>query len=151
MTPLKSSDRKRFLLILPCVVSLSLLCASCIFFKKNVKMQIEADEALNNNRTMVLIIFQLQNKKDFDEDWRNYLDGTYDSSKVLGDPVKETIKPGQTLELTLQKEKNAKFIGIVAGYYKPHQPLRVKKIADLKEGSRITLILGSDGIVKLKQ
>ena len=150
---MKKNNRQKYLLIVLIMVALTLVSvAGCT---KRVTFNIKADEELNKDfnepHTLVLLIFQLRNEKDFDASWEEYLNSNYDHSKVLGDPIRKVIVPGSAFEITLQREKEAKFIGVITGYYKPKVPLRVKQVVNLSEGSHVTLKLGPYGIVEVKQ
>lgn len=106
---------------------------------KSIEIRYTADKLLNafDNKphTLLLAVYQMNNVNTF-EKWSKYEDGLKKLLEVQGtDPSfvaaqKFFVEPGESKTLVLNRTENAKWVGIVAGYYNlaPDKVTKVFKI-----------------------
>jgi len=112
---------------------LAMATSSCT---TKIRYTVETDERLNwysdRAHTLELRLLQLRNQKDFElaGSWKDLISGAYDATRIVGDPVDESaLYPGSSMKRKIPKEKEAKYLGVVAGYFNPSgQPPRTTAV-----------------------
>jgi len=115
-----------------------------IYIKSNMRLNWYNDRS----HTVQVRFFQLMEKRHFDTPCKDLLADKYDSSKVVGETLDMIVFPGKDQTVDIQRAEGAKYLGVVAGFYKPEgHPPRCKAIQEFPDQSfDVTITMGPQGI-----